>query len=243
MFLLKRIKPIKLDFYTFDPAAFEYAQPNIGKPKPKWFSSLCPVSKKQAPNMPLGFIEKHPTVVYCPAIRGMVEDSINIPAWYETEIIINPDGSFIDTKGEEFGEKIAAHTVDQVGGEFYKDRAFAKLISPWKGVCNEAVHFMYTSNFYGSSFFDHNDIVVPPGYIEFKYQSATNVHLWFKIKPEMYSVKIPLKTPLLNFTPMSERELILNNHLVDFGEWMQLGSPNPKVSIGKYYKKLKLEQA
>ena len=234
-----KLNPIVLDFYTFDPSAYEYAQPTIGKTKPKWLSNLCPIITQQKPGMPAGYVEKFPTAIYCPAIRDMINEPISIPSWYETELVVS-NGTWMDVKGPVWGEKIEQHTNNQVGDNFYKDRIFLKLISPWKGICKDPVNFLYLPNFYGSDFFDTNDIVVPTGYTNFKYQNSTNIHLWVKNKPEPYSIQLPIRTPLLSLVPITERKVIIRNHLVDFSTWYSMGSPNPKVSIGAYYKKLKL---
>lgn len=234
-----KIKPITLDFYTFDPSAYEYAQPTIGKTKPSWLSNLCPVISHQKPGMPAGFVEKRSTVMYCPAIRDMINDPISIPSWYETEILVE-NGNWLDTRGPQWGERIDLHTNDQVGGEFYKDRIFLKLISPWKGVCKEDVNFLYLQNFYGSEFFNTNDIIIPPGYTNFKFQNSTNIHLWLKNRPDTYSVQLPIRTPLLSLVPITERKVVIKNHLIDYNTWYAMGSSHPKVSVGAYYKKLKL---
>lgn len=233
-----RLKPITLNFYTFDAAAHEYAKPSIGKTRPKWLSSLCPVIEHQRPDMPPGHIEKHPTAMYCPAIRDMINDSITLPAWYETDLIVS-NGAWTDTKGPQWNEKIVMHTNDQVG-DFYKDRLFLKMTSPWKGICTEDVNFLYLQNFYGSEFFDINDVIIPPGYTNFKYQHSTNVHLWIKNRPDTYTINVPIKTPLISLVPLTERKVIVKTHLVSYNDWYSLGSAYPKVSVGAYYKKLKM---
>ena len=234
-----KLKPIIVDFYTFDPSAFEYAKPSIGRTRPKWLSALCPVISKQKEGAPPGFIENQPTAMYCPAIRDFINDAITIPSWYETDLIIS-GRNWTDTKGPYWNERIEPHSNDQVGGSFYKDRIFLKLVSPWKGICKEDINFMYLQNFYGSEFFSDNDIIIPPGYTNFKYQNSTNIHLWVKEAKETYNINLPILTPLLSLVPMTERSVKIRNHLVSFSEWIALGSPNPKVSVGAYYKKLKL---
>lgn len=237
MWPFKRSRKIKLVANTFDKAVFDFAKPIHRPGTPNWLRNLCPVVRSKDPLTDLEVTV--PTAAYCPGIKDYVKKGIIIPAWFDCEIIIRPNGSY-DVSSLEFNEKVVQHPNYQMGSEFIKDdRIFLKLSSPWAFTCKEDIDFSYGPAFYNSNFYVDNDVINPPGILNFKYQTSTNIHLAFKIKPETYRVEIKAGTPLTCLIPLSEREVDLELKLVDNETFWNLSS-FPKVKFGKYYKKLNL---
>jgi hypothetical protein len=237
MFLLK--KPVKIRAYTYDPGIFEFAKPFYRGENPSWLKNLAPVIRIKNPKTEIDSVI--PTVAYCPGIRDFIKAPITIPAWYDCGVRINPDRTWFMDPVDSIGEHVMEHPSFQIGDEFITDRIFIKLSTPWAFRCDEDVNFMYMPAFYNSTFYTQNDIISPPGILNFKHQASTNVHLSFKVKPQSYNVDIKLGTPLTTIFPMTERDIDFKCELLSREEFSDLpNSKFPKVLFGKYYKKLSL---
>lgn len=240
MFFKRKEKPVKLTAYTWDASYLEFSKPVYkNKELPAWIKNIPPYITK--PNFQTEMTETYSTVAFCPGIKGFLNEPIQINAWCDMEFRIRPDGTWNTSVRQDFNENISEHAPWQIGNDaILKDRLFLKLNSPWAFTCDEDVDFLLMEPFYSSTFYRDNDIINPPGILEFKYQSSTNVHLAFKIKPEPYTVVLKMGTPLLSLFPLTERPVeIAEYNYLPFPGFNSL-SKFPKVNVGRYYKKLKL---
>ena len=232
-------KEIKLKAYTTDKTVYDFAKPIYKPPTPNWLKNLCPV-KHIDPLTELPVVI--PTAQTCPGIRDYLRKAIVLPAWYDFHIIVRPNGTY-DISGKQFNEIATTHPLFQLGSEFVKDDnlILLKLSSPWNLSCDEDVEFLYGPAFYNSSFFIENDVLVPPGIVNFKHQHSTNIHLTLKVRKETYRIDVKMGTPLVSLVPITDRNIKIEHKLFSNpAEMMENLSSFPKVEIGKYYKKLQM---
>lgn len=237
MFFLKQ-KALKITAYTYDEAAFEFAKPTYHTKSPGWFRSIPTTLVRPAPHLGPGFTESTPSAALCPGIKDFIKKGISLPCWYDAEFQFDSGGGFTESNGPRYNYTVSMHANEQLGS-FYSDRLFLKMQSPWKFISKEPTDFLYIQNFYGSDFFQKNNVLVPPGLINFKHQASTNVHLFFERQNTPHTVKIPLGTPLVQFFPITEKKVIFETKLIGLQEYNSM-CPMPRCSFGVYYRKLKL---
>jgi len=265
MFFLKQ-RPYKITAYTSEASVYDYCKPSIGKEKlpdiftsvPKYQSGTARKNYQEAgitvdENDPrLNQLDKNkgyassnleattklPTIATCPGIKDFYQLPIHLKMWGEAEVHVKPDGKWSTNINPALGIQMTYHSSLQYG-KMYSDRIFVKMESPWYFSSDDDVNVMFMESHYSASFFRDNDLIVPPGILNFKYQPGTNVHIGYKIKEQPYAVKWKLNQPLVSMFALTERPVVIEHKLISHNDWQTLVN-FPKCNIGRYFKKLQI---
>lgn len=265
MFFLKE-KPFKITAYTYDKTVYDYNKPTIGTEKlPEIFTSVPKYNKiterslmqsnginvnnndprlhqmNNNSGMPIANLDveiKLPTIATCPGIREFYSVPIQMKMWGESDVTVLPNGEWGCAINPMYGMKMTHHGQEQYGN-MYSNRVFIKIDSPWYFSTDDSVNVLFTESHYSSNFFRDNDLIVPPGILNFKYQPATNVHIGYKIKPDPYTISWKLNQPLVSMFALTERPVVIEHKLISQADWMSIAS-FPKCAIGRYFKKVQI---
>lgn len=237
MFLFKK-KPIVLDLFTYRQEIFDFAKPLEARHfYPEWWKSTP--KSLTLPN------ELHPTpsIKTCNGFIDQFQRGFIVPMWSDLMIELAPEGEpnarwkFADQTSE-----AVPHPEWQRGGFLPDTRHFhLKLVTPWLGFCKEAVDFQLMPASWHIE--RPQDMVIPTGVLNFKYQNAINVNAFFTRHAQRRVHELKYDEPLLHFVPLSDRELELRHHMVDRDEWARLISKAKSLSFTGNYNKQKKKSA
>lgn len=186
MFYLKRIKPIKLRFYTDNANAYELFKPSKASNfSPDWRSN------------------KEDQARHCYGLKSMFQDGFIIPLWSDLMITTTNSGDGEVSGSFEFSDKkslIELQTAET--SAIPKNKICFKILSPWLCECDEDIKFIKTENMWsnpdrGAEFLS--------GVLDFKYQNSTNMFFYIDKKEQTLLLKAN-DTPVL-FRQLSERRI------------------------------------
>ena len=233
MFLIK--KPIKITAYTYDKSFIVNAPPTIrSKEKPGWIKQLKAYITQWDAN--IGMDVRIPTVNQCPAIKEFLTTPIMLNMWGDLDIKVFPDGRWTQNTVPGCNISAGEHAKIQFG-DGYNNRIALKLNSPWYFVASEPIKFMFMESHYSTTYFRDNNILFPPGIIEYKNQHSTNIHMSVPVpqnEPTMINLKLGM--PLISMFPMTDRRVEIETKLVSINDWELINSHLPKVFIGRYFR-------
>jgi hypothetical protein len=208
VFFFKK-KEIVLNCFTYSSIAYDHAKIDYGKNYfPEWWK-----------NEPMHNEADYPTIKYCVAFKDFYNKGIIIPSWFEIKFFINENNEYGWTSSNHDVGLDLSHPQSQFYG-FSKENGFnVKLTSPWIFKTKEEIFFTWTSPTW-SLRNNINDFKILPGVISFKYQTGTNINLFVE-KNENRSKEFHIEalTPLVILHPISERKLVIKNHLISKTEW------------------------
>ena len=202
---------------TYELAPIDYAN----KFYPEWWKKLEKpplnfVGKKSATNARL-----------CSSIIDTYKKGIILPMWSDFVFKMTTNG----TKTEMYANdnaKLDGHSVSQRKG-FREELIHYKHISPWSIKSERGVFFNFNPDWYN---LETSDFELLPGMLEFYNQHSTNVNFFIQRKEQEFTVKFG--QPLIHIVPLSEREIVLTNHLVTVQEHDKIFR-NTKISFGPDY--------
>lgn len=213
MFIFKK-KDIVLDCFTHTAVAYDHAKIGFGTEYlPIWWEKQPGISP-----------ENWPTVKHCPAVKEFFEQGIVIPSWFEMDLSIDENGMWTFFASNAHLSTDSSHPANQFPDFAESNGHNIKITSVWRFRTKEDIKFTYTQpTWHWRSILD--TLVLLPAIISFKYQPDTNVNLFVtnssKDKKQC-SVK-PL-TPLAILHPLTERKVVIKNHLVDEAEYKRLSN-------------------
>ena len=227
-------KPLVLDLFTNRQEIFDLAKPLPAKEfYPDWW--------KQTPKTltPPSEISPTPSIKTCNGFIDQFQRGFIIPMWSDLNIELAPEGEpNARWKFSDLISEAIPHPEWQRGGFLPDARHFhLKLVAPWLAFCEEAVDFQLMA---ASWHIDRpQDMVIPSGILNFKYQNALNVNAFFTRHPNRRIHEIKFDDPLIHLVPLTERELILRHHMVDREEWMRLNSKARSIAFKGNYNIIK----
>jgi hypothetical protein len=172
---------------------------------PQWWKSLPKSTAIQ--NFPVQI----PNIKKCPGFKDLFMKSICIPSWSEYRLFQDPSFGFshVSPNNQADGSQ---HQEDQLGGAFPKYQHY-KLVSPWHIKEKTGIYFIMMQ----ASWHTHTpcDYHMPGGCLEFKYQHSTHINLVAEKKEKLVEHTIQAGQPLVYLIPITERETVLNIHVVD----------------------------
>ena len=197
-----RKKTIIVDCFITDPFAYKYTPIVRGtKSYPDWWKNI-PVEKNfDAKNMKncYGFIELH-------------KNSFILENWADINYRVTKNEGYRYSGSS--GINASEHPADQRGYGF-SDYYHSKMISPWRFRTSSNIKFSFIPACWHHE--NYANVTIPPGIVEFKHQSSTNVNLLF-VKGD-YNFFIPAGLPLVHYVPMTEDNVQFRNHLVSEAEF------------------------
>ena len=219
-------KPIYLDCYTthnhvYDMFKIESAKKHV----PDWFKNL-PSTFEDTRS-----IVSPPTVKTCSGVAGYFKSGYIIPLWSDAQFGFAPlSNGFQKTiqLATQFADQVTkcqVHEQKQLGFDFMPDTDYThfKIFSPWVFKCSEDIDWIWTQPTYNFKYPD--ELVLLPGIIEFKYNS--NVFINFSMrkrdsKGDPKLMQMEAGQPLVQLIPITDREVIVRNHLVDNEQWRRI---------------------
>lgn len=227
-------KTIHLDCFTTHSGVYEYS-PIVPASQcyPDWWKKL-PKSEYNFDNM------SHSTnMKSCAGFLDYHSESICIRLWCDLalKLVCNMNGSGENGYHYHFSDQISdmtPHLSHQYGEFLNSDYQHFKLISPWLFKCKEDVNWVFVGNSWNNNL--TNDMNIVPGVVNYKYQHGTNIQAIFKYEKNKESNKFfNHNTPLVNIFPMSERKVVIHNHLIDKSEFHKIESLMSITTFGKVY--------
>ena len=206
---------IVLDCYTYLPYAYEYAQIDyaINYP-PAWWKK-----------MPSHSVDtKKATVKSCVGVLDYFKKGIVIPSWFEMEIDVADKSNNVWYTWVASNPDVAtgnSHSPDQFAEFAGVDGKNIKITSPWKFTTKEEIYFSWTEpSWHLRDILSY--VTVLPGVTNFKFQNFTEINLFVTNKNSPEKFTIPALTPLAMLHPLTEKRIIIKNHLITKEEWVNM---------------------
>jgi hypothetical protein len=219
-------KKIVLDCFTDSEITIKAAPIDFAvKHMPDWWKELPATHTTEW--SPAG------TMKGCMGLIDFYKYSVAIPLWSDLSISIQNkqyQWLFADT-----ATNAQVHRLEvEATGFMPKNYGHLKIISPWVFSCKEDVKWLWNTPLYNLN--ENPDIVILPGILNYRHQSATNINMLFDISKDR-KVLIKLGTPLALITPMSDRRVEIVRHLISREEYLNKVKNN--LSFTRKYEKVK----
>jgi hypothetical protein len=211
-------KKVVLHCYTDNQTLYDFLAPEkANKFYPQWWKDLEASYKEHRTPVPVA------TMKGCRGFIELYRNSIVLPMWSDLMVHVG------DLKSKALTHAImntptTAHPVQQRGAWLpAKNYGHAKFDNPWIFHCDEPVQFMMSSPFYNLD--KPEDLMIPPGILDFKYQQGANVNMLFDYREQARDVIIKAGDPVMMLTPLTEREVVIVKHKlsgVEFKDMKQM---------------------
>jgi hypothetical protein len=207
IFLFKKPKLV-LDFFT-------YSEPAYHANKIDYAHSFYPQWWKDTPKTYTNDFYEASTIKKCRAVIDSYQYGAIIPMW--SDMALDIKNKTYKWQFADFKTEAHAHSAEQ--WKTYadpKNYAHLKIISPWSVKCKHNIKFQFLSPFWSHPI--DSIYRVLPGIVDYKYNYGTHINLLINIQND-YRGMIPAATPMAHIIPLSEKELIIKNHLVSIEEY------------------------
>lgn len=207
---------VVLDCFTRSSHVYDNAKINYGiKYIPRWWKE----TPKRLDNGDL-------TIKNCIGVSDLYKTSIVIPSWFEMRLHIHavndPDNMWYTWEAS--NEDVitdGSHDPAQFKNFALMNGCNIKLNSPWKFRTKEFVRFTWTQPSWNMRHMMDN-LTILPAVVDYKYQPDTNINFLCINKERANDIVIEPLTPLVMLHPMTEKKVIIKNHLVDDKEYDRL---------------------
>jgi len=191
------------DFYPID---------NTNKFFPDWWKVL----DKSYPDESGIFPQS--TIKGCTGFNQFFNNGITIPLWSEMAIGLTVNRQF----GLQFADGISAaghHAFRQMEGYLNPNEySHLKIQTPWLIECKENINWMWVQNTWG--FRNPGNFIIPPGVVNYKYNSTTDINMFFSFQNLRENLLIKEGTPMVNIVPMDDRSVKVHVHKLSEEEFM-----------------------
>jgi hypothetical protein len=210
MFFIKKSE-IVLDCFTDLPHAYDFAKINRAiKFLPEWW--------KDTPKLE----NNRPTIKNCQGLIDFYLNGIAIPSWFNLQFKIysledSVNGNRWEWRSSTDDLKVDYHSLEQFFRFSEQDSTNVKIMSPWLFKTKENVFFSMTQPTWNHREW-LNHLVVLPGLLNFKDQHRTNINFLAINGPLEKRISIDPLTPLVILHCMSDKKVVIKNHLVDTKE-------------------------
>jgi len=212
-FFIKK-NEIVLDCFTHLPHVYDLAKINHATNYvPAWWQK-----------MPGILNDEHASIKHCTAFKDFFKEGIVIPSWFEMNLKIYKSGDEKWFDWETSNDSVTtdnSHHPYQFSGFAGESGKNIKITSPWAFKTQENINWVWSKPTWNMR--DYLDsIELLPGVVNYKYQHATEINFFIQNKEHVQEINIPPLTPLVILHPMSEKKIIIKNHLVDKEEWFRI---------------------
>jgi hypothetical protein len=218
------LKPtITVDCYTHRPEVYNLSKIDYATNFfPNWWKKLPKLIEDKNGHKIVS------TIKMCEGFRQLYENGLMIPLW--TDFILDERGiTFADGKSA-----FQVHPSSQMEGFLGDNFKHFKILSPWIFSTKKYCKFIWLEPTW--NFSDIDFLRVVPGVIDYKYQNTTNINFFFNLK-NFRRIMFQKGSPLAHCIPLSEKRLIIKNHLVSKEEYDKISSISfPTTFFGKYKK-------
>jgi len=174
------------------------------------------------------FQDGQSTIKNCRAFKDYYKYGIGIPSWFEMDVHFFGEN---DPEGREVSIKYSNNNVDVTKShsnvQFDKfashDGKNLKIMSPWGFRTCEDIKFTWTHPTWNTrESFQYMSLL--PAVIDFKYQHHVAINFML-VKPQQpTTVTIGPLEPLVIMHPLTEKKVVIKNHLVSEKEYSRLFS-------------------
>jgi len=234
-------KDIILHCYTADASVYNYAPiQKAANFLPEWWRNLPKFVPDSAGVDKLNPI---PTMKYCAGFTNIFSKGFILPLWSDLNLLIGelqdpglPGHNDYRYQFSDLRSEIVVHLEEQYTG-VYPTNAYQhlKLLSPWAVRCEEDIEFAAIQPTW--NFNNPENMFIPPGTLNFSYQTNTNINFFWKRDKEKKLHNLTFGQPLLHYIPLTERKIQLQHHLVTVEEFKRVMSINTATSFTNKYKK------
>jgi hypothetical protein len=239
-FFFKKSEVI-LDCFTCVPHVYDFAKINNG-------SKFIPDWWKETPPIVFGDNREIGTIKNCVGLIDFYKKSIVIPSWFELDLNIceknHPDDHWYSVRSSTDSVSTAfSHSPHQFEKFARATGKNVKLTSPWAFRTREDIYFTWTQPTWNMRDI-LSDLTLLPAVVNYKYQHTTNINYLIDNHDQPRTVTIPALTPLAILHPLTEKNVIIKNHLVSEQEYTRIFGVeklalirNPKEMNQGYYKR------
>ena len=111
-----------------------------------------------------------------------------------------------------------------------------KAVSPWRFMCSHDIEFMFCGD--QLELLKYGVLEILHGKTGFKYQSGTNINIVVQGGSTETDVSLPFLFPILKLVPLTEKKVVVINHLITKDTWLNLVKVNAiSCFTNAYYKK------
>lgn len=208
--------------HAYNLAAIELAAAHI----PEWFAHSQP-SRFDWSSMSV-----RPSIRSCAGLTHYLNRGLLIRSW--TDIAVSLDLDSIRTQASDGVTRID-YVESGVRNHLRANQHNLKIISPWRLVCDQPLHFLALDAYWHRQ--DHDPYVSVPGDLEFVSNSATNINLMVHGDP--CDFVIDFLRPLYHLVPVSEHKIRIVNELVTDQEYQLLINRTRPVCFLHRYNRLR----
>ena len=235
--IISRRSPIILDCFTKNANIYQY-HPIIrsNKSYPDWWKSLKPIVDQEVPGCPIS--RPLPTLKVCNGLIDTYKNMLSIPLWCDIKIKTNGEGQMAWLCSTQ-DTNIQNHTKPQFDHIEFDKLIHMKIVVPWLIQEKQGINFQVFQSDWNtpSNIFNYR---VPSGVTNYKYQNAAHCNIFLPDINNEFMLKAG--TTILNLMPLTERKVIVKNHLIDSTEYLKKEQlymyPNTFISRYKYLKNL-----
>ena len=213
-----RTPKIYVDNFTHMPHVYEFVPiVKASKTLPDWWKKLDRTSVEY-PKEPDFQIKFNLTLKTCYGFLEFYKKGMVLENWCDLYVTVIDDYFHYNYSS---GDKPSSHPESQRAEGFSKYHHL-KLGSPWATKEKTGVKFLYVGAEWALGDYD---IKIPPAIVNFTtINSSTNFNFFFPKKK--YNFNLQMGTPLLHIIPLSEKELVIKNHLITRQEYdtIKIGS-------------------
>jgi len=233
IFFFKKNKLI-VDCFTCNKAAYEiFPVEHAKKFYPSWWKNIPPA----LPN------PKHSSDITAPTLRGCTgfidyyQTGMIIPLWTQIIIEIGSLGSTFLRVAMANPQSDAEQHPEEQRGSFLPEKEYShvKLTSPWHIEANKAVPFIMLKPIW--NFEKPDEFILPPGSLNFYYQHASNINVFFKREKNDQYLNLNAGIPMAHLVPQTQEELVIKHHFLSIREYEQRAMPPFKFTWINSYKK------
>lgn len=217
----KRTPKIFLDCFIIDSSIHEYTPiVRASQALPEWWKKL-PRNKIEYNFATEDYPSSNITMKHCYGFLELYKRGVILESWCDVAVkTTDKNVEFFNSNGE----KPISHLRHQ-WGESFKNYQHLKLISPWIFKEKTGEHFLFMGAEWSLEAYNFK---VVPGVVNYDWNTGTNVNLMI---PNNTQFEIPMGQPLAHIIPLSNKELVVKNHLVDSFEYSKV----TKISARSFY--------
>ncbi len=217
-----RSSRIHVDCFTSDASVHKYTPVvKAAKAIPEWYESVMKIQKSntkwpqykltEGGSIDFNLNQSMRTIRSCPGFLDLYKKGFIIESWCDFAVNVNRDGISFHYSNNECP---ILHKNDQTEPGF-QDYYILKMKSPWAVTTKEDVQFLLTGPEWSMEDYSFKTL---PGIINFHYQSTVNTFIAIK-KSVDDQFLIPMGHPLIHLVPLSDKKVVVHNHVVTEAEW------------------------
>jgi hypothetical protein len=234
MFLIFKPKVLHVDCFTNNLGAFELFPIDYShKFIPEWWKKLPKNLTKNERGQDIFWPSS--TMKSCSGFNSLFKKGITIPLWTDMAIKINQLNVDVKLSSEETA--LGSHSYSQMEGSYPVQKyALIKIMSPWLLNCKENISFNFIQNTW--NFYNMDDIIIPPGIVDYKYQTITNIN-FFVNKEKNRNLLINAGQPMVNIIPLTDKKIKIHTHFISDSDFLKKSSRNSQTSFNNVLSKIK----